>query len=55
MVAILAYCDNDPDMSQTTVFDFMEQIKVFIKSVKIPKDFPYIVEYPAAASQLPSD
>ena len=55
MVAILAYCDNDPDMSQTTVFDFMEKIKVFIKSVKIPKDFPYIVEYPAAASQLPSD
>jgi hypothetical protein len=55
MVAVLAYCEECFDMTQQTVFDYMDKIQAFIKSAKVPLDYPYIVEYPPSAQQLPAD
>ena len=53
MVAVLAYGGGDYDMTQQQVWDYMEKIQTFTKSVKTPRDMMYIVDYPVSASLLP--
>ena len=53
MVAVLAYGGGDYEMTQQQVWDYMEKIQTFTKSVKTPRDMMYIVDYPVSASLLP--
>jgi hypothetical protein len=58
MVAILAYGEQNFDMSQSEVFDLMEKFKSFIKArignKPRPSGFPFIKDYPLSARELPA-
>lgn len=58
MVAILAYGEQNFDMSQSDVFDCMEKFKSFIKArignKPRPSGFPFIKDYPLSARELPA-
>ncbi len=54
MVALLAWCDNK-QYTQTEVYDHMDDIQKFIKSVPRKTELPYIAHYPASAVLLPEE
>jgi len=53
LVQILAYCENNFEFSQEQVWQYMDQIQAFIKSVPRRKDLPYLEHYPVTADLLP--
>ena len=55
MVSILAYAEQNWDMSQDDVHKLMDQIKDFIKKRSIHPKCPYIEKYPETADELPDN
>ncbi len=53
MTAILAYLEGKYDYTQQNVFDIMDSIQGFIKSVPRDNSLPFIEHYPVDVSGLP--
>lgn len=53
MIAILAYLEGKYDYTQQDVFDIMNSIQRFIKSVPRDSSLPFIEHYPVEVSGLP--
>ena len=53
IVAILAYCENNWEMSQDDVHRLMDKTQAFIKGHTRHSDLPYLEAYPCAAVDLP--
>ena len=53
MVSILAYCEQNFDLSQEEVHRLMDKIQMFLKGQPRHADLPYIVHYPCEAQELP--
>ena len=53
MTAILAYLEGKYDYNQQDVFDIMDSIQGFIKSVPRDNSLPFIEHYPVEVSGLP--
>ena len=53
MTAILAYLEGKYDYNQQDVFDIMDSIQGFIKSVPRDSSLPFIEHYPVEVSGLP--
>ncbi len=55
LVSILAYCEDNFDMTQDQVFGLMDKIQTFIKSSGRLASLPYIINYPPSAAELPAE
>ena len=52
LAQIIALCEESYDFSQDLVWQCMDDLQVFIKSVPRPKDLPYEEHYPASPELL---
>jgi hypothetical protein len=55
LVQIIAYCEGNFEFSQDQVWQYMDQLQTFIKSVPRRKELPYLEYYPVTADLLPDE
>ena len=53
MVKLLAYCEDNWEMTQKEVLELMDKLRDYIHSGKPDRTLPYIEMYPSSANELP--